>query len=88
MKTVILDAKRMEEKGPAHDYLQEVLDLPDYYGGNLDALYDCLTEMNDLQIQIINSEDAEGYYPRIYDVLEEAAEENEGISIELMEEEW
>ena len=43
---VWLDARRMEERGEAHAYLRERLDLPDYYGRNLDALYDCLTEMS------------------------------------------
>ena len=27
-----------------HDYLREALDLPDYYGGNMSALADCLAE--------------------------------------------
>ena len=28
-----------------HAILKESLDFPDYYGGNLDALFDCLTDM-------------------------------------------
>ena len=38
-----------------HEVLKRDLDFPDYYGGNLDALWDCLTDMlggiNYIQIQ-------------------------------------
>ncbi|MEC1671706.1 barstar family protein [Bacillus mojavensis] len=32
-----------ENKEGLHDVLKDKLDLPDYYGKNLDALWDCLT---------------------------------------------
>lgn len=41
---VILDCGRMTDREAAHDCLKEVFGLPDYYGRNLDALYDCLSE--------------------------------------------
>lgn len=28
-----------------HETIQKALDLPDYYGANMDALWDCLTDM-------------------------------------------
>ena len=43
MNIVILDGKKIKLK--THDYLIKKLDLPDYYGRNLDALYDCLTSI-------------------------------------------
>ncbi len=39
-----LDGRRMENRAAAHDYLAEQLNFPEYYGRNLDALYDLLTE--------------------------------------------
>jgi len=40
-----------------HDYLKEVFDFPDYYGKNLDALYDCLTDIGiETTIQIKNKD--------------------------------
>ena len=45
MKLTILDGRMMTDRGAAHDYLAEALQLPDYYGHNLDALADCLSEM-------------------------------------------
>lgn len=44
----------MEE---GHNYLKEVLNFPDYYGKNLDALYDCLTEIGvGTEIKLINKD--------------------------------
>ena len=40
-----------------HNYLKEVLNFPDYYGKNLDALYDCLTETGiETEIKLINKD--------------------------------
>jgi ribonuclease inhibitor len=30
-----------------HEVLKRDLELPDYYGGNTDALWDCLTDMRE-----------------------------------------
>jgi len=43
MKKVVLDGSAIEDVLHLHDLLQELLELPDYYGRNLDALWDCLT---------------------------------------------
>ena len=42
--TIKLDGSLMIDRDALHDYLKLRLDLPDYYGKNLDALYDILTE--------------------------------------------
>ncbi|MDE7262266.1 MAG: barstar family protein [Oscillospiraceae bacterium] len=44
IETIILDGERMRNRRAAHDHLAEQLGLPEYYGRNLDALYDLLTE--------------------------------------------
>lgn len=43
-ETVILDGEKMLNRREAHDHLAEQLALPEYYGRNLDGLYDLLTE--------------------------------------------
>ena len=53
---VVLDALCMDEKEKAHRYLKEKLGLPDYCGSNLDALYDCLTEKEEMEIEVENRE--------------------------------
>ena len=41
---VILDCCRLTDKVSAHCYLKEQFSFPDWYGNNLDALFDCLCE--------------------------------------------
>lgn len=81
MKTVYLDALKMEEKERAHRYLQEQLALPDYYGRNLDALHDCLDEIKGMQIVLEHSEEAGDYFPAVLAVMEDVAKGKDGLSI-------
>ena len=67
---IVLDASRMTDKETSHDYLKEVLELPEYYGKNLDALHDCLEEMTDVEIVVENEENAGNYYRYVARVLE------------------
>ena len=68
---VILNAKKMTEREDAHEYLKYMLDFPGYYGKNLDALYDCLTDLRDLTLVIINS-DSGGYFEKLLPVMKDA----------------
>ena len=43
MKTAILNAHEIPDKNALHAALAAQLDFPDWYGGNLDALYDLLS---------------------------------------------
>lgn len=44
MGTVVLDAEKMTDRETMHDVFARSFALPDYYGRNLDALWDCLSE--------------------------------------------
>ena len=44
MKTIVLDCDQMTGREADHDYLARELSFPEWYGRNLDALYDFLTE--------------------------------------------
>lgn len=72
-----LDGNLINEKG--HDYLMEALDLPDYYGKNLDALYDCLCEI-DCEIELINADDVD---KDIIDTFVDASKENDYLTFEI-----
>ena len=43
MKTAFLSPKEIRDKAALHASLARQLDFPDWYGGNLDALYDLLS---------------------------------------------
>lgn len=45
MKEIYLEGRRMTDRAAAHAELKEKLSLPEHYGANLDALWDCLTEI-------------------------------------------
>jgi len=68
---IVLDAGRMTDKETSHAYLKEVLELPEYYGNNLDALHDCLEEMTDVEIVVENEENAGNYYRYVARVIKD-----------------
>lgn len=51
-----IDAKNIFSKEDFHTQMQRVFEFSDYYGKNLDALWDLLTEKNELDIEIYNRE--------------------------------
>ena len=44
METIVIDGSQMSGRQAAHQHLAERLSFPGYYGRNLDALYDLLSE--------------------------------------------
>lgn len=79
---VTLDALRLQKKEEAHKYLREALNFPEYYGGNLDALHDCLTELDDVVIEFVNVDKVcGGYFARVLEVFRDSADENPGLKI-------
>lgn len=72
-----LDGRLIKKDG--HDYLMEALDLPDYYGKNLDALYDCLTEIC-CDVTLIYSDEVED---DIIQTFVDASNENQFFNFEI-----
>ncbi len=90
MREIVLDAARLSRREEAQSYLKEAMELPDYYGRNLDALHDVLGEMGDTRIIFRNTwafDEKYGYPKRVLNVMRDSAEENPGIVIELLENE-
>lgn len=52
MEKYVIDGSAFESKKEFYDYLGEALDLPEYAGDNLDALWDILRDRKDQEIVI------------------------------------
>ncbi len=84
--TVILDGRQMSDRASAHTYLQERLGLPEWYGRNLDALYDCLTgELPPMEICVLHAGELTGYGQALLETLRDAADEVEGMTFQIVD---
>ena len=88
MRKLTLDCSQISTKIGLHLQLTELLDLPEYYGNNLDALADCLSEIHqDTCLVLEQSEalmDALGdYAERFFRLLEHCASENPFFHVEM-----
>ena len=50
---IVLDGSRMGDRAGMHAELKQKLALPEYYGNNLDALNDCLSERRERELIVI-----------------------------------
>ena len=82
---ITIDGKKVKSKQDLHDELRLLLNLPDYYGDNLDSLDECLDDYNDLTINFINTSELvynlEKYFFILLDVLKDH-EVNVNIKVE------
>lgn len=82
----VLDASRVADRQALHRALAEGLRFPAWYGGNLDALYDCLTAISEpVELEICHGaalEVALGSYAEAFrSVLEDSAAENPNLKL-------
>ena len=88
MRKITLDIEKMRSLPMLHKYLHTALALPEYYGANLDALYDCLTEIAESTELVVPKKVADeaylGWYGQQFlQMLEDAAAENEALRVTL-----
>ena len=85
MKTVTLDGAVLASKEALHQTLAQALSFPDWYGGNLDALFDCLTDLSEeVSITLLNWDGLGDYGQRVKKVLLAAARENDRITLQVI----
>ena len=88
MKTAYILGREIADKDELHGSIAQQLDFPDYYGGNLDALYDVLsTSAEPCRIIIMDREDLSrhlgDYFRRFLRVLLDVSLENGAVSFAL-----
>ena len=88
MKFASIDGISVTSMEDIHNILAQQLEFPAWYGGNLDALHDCLTELHEeTDLSIIHPEallETLGpAYVRLCRVLSDAAEENPYLKLHL-----
>ena len=94
MRKIELDFNIPHSREQVHEYLEIKFDFPDYYGKNLDALYDCLTEITEptavglyFPYTDFNEEDHDliAYYDKIKKVFRDAEEDNDALAVFIFE---
>jgi ribonuclease inhibitor len=88
MKEIRLDGKKMLDRAATHAYLKRELDLPVFYGNNLDALWDCMsTDFSPKYIAIFNAdilvENLGSYGESIIRLFRDAAKENDCLKVDV-----
>ena len=86
MKIITIDCSTISDRETFHTTMEKALEFPSWYGKNLDALHDCLTEIfTQTRIHFTNwnrLEDTLGLYTKaIRRAVTHAAEENPCIEI-------
>lgn len=79
---LIIDGSALPEAAAVHDLFARALGLPEWYGRNLDALYDVLTERGEpLRLLVRNREALAEYAEDLLRTLAEAAAENPALEL-------
>lgn len=86
MNTYILNGSSMQTREDAHAEIARAMNFPEYYGANLDALWDMISCM-DGEVIIENSADMlnalKKYGCRILNIFFDAAADNENFILRL-----
>ena len=88
MKKIVIDGAAISSMMELHALLKAELSFPEWYGNNLDALYDCLTDLHEeASLTLLRPEELsralDTAYPRLLRLLSDAAEENPLFSFQL-----
>lgn len=58
MAEITLDGMEIQSMEEVHDLFARGLDLPEWYGRNLDALFDCLTDAHEpLTVRLLHEDE-------------------------------
>lgn len=91
MKDCVIQGDLIFDWETLYDQFAEDLELPEWFGRNLDALHDCLTDLTDSQITIYHWQDLSSRLGKKTDalrqVLTDAGLENPHLTVSILEDE-
>ena len=79
---VLCDFARLGSAEAVYDHLQKELSVPAYFGRNLDALHDCLTDISSPTRLLLTGASAP-CARRFLPVIRDAARKNRYLSVEM-----
>ena len=84
MEEKIIDCTKIKTREDLHRIFRETLSFPDWYGNNLDALYDCLTSITEqTHITLLHFDPLDQMYSGFQDVFQDAQEANPRLLITI-----
>lgn len=84
MKKFLLDIREYDNKEDIHSYIADTMDFPHYYGKNLDALYDVLTDISEYTSVLLIVEEhspIREYIEKLIEAFEDAEIENSKLAV-------
>ena len=86
MAEIVLDGLEIEALEAVHDRFAQALNLPEWYRRNLDALFDCLTDLKEpVTVRLLHQEALEDRLGRrgraLVRLLRRAAAENPQVTL-------
>lgn len=90
MRDVLIDFRECTDKREMHEIIRQKLELPEWYGANLDALWDALLGMTELPLHVCiltkKEKSQDMAVERIIDTFVDASQENSDITVEIIKE--
>ena len=86
MRKITLNFNKPMARRQIHEQIAAAFGFPEWYGKNLDALYDCLTSITDDTCVGIYEASwrTDPYLPKVIRVFRDAEEENPHLAVFLM----
>ena len=72
MKVIRIELEQFETKKDIHEFIKKECNFPEYYGCNLDALYDCLCDNPNFAFEIVHSLKYLKYEEAMIETMEDA----------------
>lgn len=86
MAELTLDGSQIQSIEEVHDLFAQTLDLPEWYGRNLDALFDCLTDAHEpVTVHLLHKDDLRDHLGRrgyaLIRLLRRASKESSNVTL-------